>query len=99
MQSAAENDILIQFEWYAKKALFDIARRFRAAVNEAVKALMATPAAGALRRIDNPQLTALRTRPVNGIDEFKVYCLTSLHGRRDIEAVLESQDVEQPDSH
>jgi hypothetical protein len=34
---------------------------------------------------------------MNGFDEFKVYCLASLHGRRDIEAVLESQDVEQPD--
>jgi hypothetical protein len=36
IQSAAENDILIQFEWYATKGLFDIARRFPAAVNEAV---------------------------------------------------------------
>ncbi|MFZ2105601.1 MAG: hypothetical protein WAV18_09475 [Roseiarcus sp.] len=43
IQSAAENDILIQFEWYAKKGLFDIARRFRAAVNEAVDAVIATP--------------------------------------------------------
>ena len=78
LQSAAENDILIQFEWHAKKALFDIARRFRAAVNEAVKALIATPAAGALRRIDNPRLTGLRTWPVNGFDEFKVYLLRFL---------------------
>ena len=99
IQSAAENDILIQFEWYATKGLFDIARRFRAAVNEAVKALIAIPAAGALRHIDIPRLTGPRTRPMNGFDEFKVYCLASLPGRRDIEAVLESQDVEQPDSH
>jgi len=102
-QSVAENDILDQFEHAkferAKKALFDIARRFGAAVNEAVKALTATPAAGAPRHIDNPRLTRLRTWPVNGFDEFKVYCLASLHGRRDIEAVLESQDVEQPDLH
>jgi hypothetical protein len=34
---------------------------------------------------------------MNGFDEFKVHCLASLHGRRDVEAVLESQDAEQPD--
>jgi hypothetical protein len=53
IQSAAENDILIQFEWYATKGLFHIARRFRA--------------------------------------------VRILHGRRDIEAILGTQDVEQPD--
>jgi plasmid stabilization system protein ParE len=106
IQSAAENDILIQFEWYATKGLFDIARRFRAAVNEAVNAAIATPAAGAPRHIDNLRLTGLRTWPVNGFDDFKVYYLASsefltvvriLHGRRDIEAILGTQDVEQPD--
>ena len=45
---------------------------------------------------------------MNGFDDFnfKVYYLASsefltvvriLHGRRDIEAILETQDVEQPD--
>jgi hypothetical protein len=63
-------------------------------------------AAGALRHIDNPRLTGLRTWPVNRFDDFKVYCLASsefltvvriLHGRRYIEAILEKQDLEQPD--
>ena len=54
IQSAAENDILIQFEWYATKGLFDIARRFRAAVNEAVNAVIATPAAGRPGRLTIP---------------------------------------------
>ena len=61
--------------------------------------------AGAPRHIDNPRLTGLRTWPVNGFDEFKVYCPASsewltvvriLHGRRDIDAILETQAVEQP---
>jgi len=63
--------------------------------------------AGALRHIDNPRLTGLRTWPVNRFDDFnfKVYCLASsewltvvriLHGRRDIEAILKTQAVEQP---
>ena len=46
IQWAAENEILIQFE-HAKKGLFDIARRFRAAVNEAVKSVIATGRRGA----------------------------------------------------
>ena len=91
IQSAAENDILIQFEWYAKKGLFDIARRFRAAVNEAVDAVTATPAAGAPRHIDNPRLTGMRTWRVNGFDDFQVYYLGIIR-------VLEDrEDVEQPD--
>jgi toxin ParE1/3/4 len=99
IQSAAENDILIQFEWYATKGLFDIAGQFHAAVNEAVNAVIATPAAGAPRHFGNPRLTGLRTWPVNGFDDFKVYYLASsewltvvriLHGRRDIEYSLDA---------
>jgi plasmid stabilization system protein ParE len=59
IQSSAEDDILRQFEWYAEKGLADIARRFRAAVAEAINALVAMPAAGAPRHIDNPRLAGL----------------------------------------
>jgi toxin ParE1/3/4 len=108
IQSSAEEDILRQFEWYAERGLPDIARRFRTATNEAVDALVAMPAAGAPRRIDNPRLTGLRSWPVKGFDEFRVYYLTQpelltviriLHSKRDIGAILEGQDVEDPGPH
>ena len=68
------------------KSTPDIARRFRAAVMEAVDALVAMPAAGAPRYIDNTLLAGLRTWPVKGFDEFRVYYLT----QPDLVAVIQS---------
>jgi toxin ParE1/3/4 len=108
IQSSAEDDILRQFEWYAEQALSDIARRFRAAVMEAVDALVVMPAAGAPRYINNSLLAGLRTWPVKEFDEFRVYYLTQpdlvaviriLHDKRDIGSILERQTVEDPSLH
>ena len=105
IQASAEEDILRQFEWYAERGLPDIARRFRAATREAIDALTAMPGAGAPRPIGNPRLAGLRSWAVKGFDEFRVYYLTQpelllvlrvLHGKRDIGALLESQEIEDP---
>ena len=108
IQSAAETDILRQFEWYAEQGLIEVARRFLHAVNAAIDALTATPAAGAPKHFDNPGMAGLRAWPVSGFDEIRIYYLFRpelltivrvLHGKRDIEAVLEGQNVEQPGFH
>jgi plasmid stabilization system protein ParE len=72
IQESAEHDILNRFEWYAKKGLFDVARRFRAASFAAIDGLVAMPAAGPPRMISNPRLAGPRTRPVKGFDDFRV---------------------------
>jgi plasmid stabilization system protein ParE len=108
IQASAEDDILRQVEWYAERGLPDIAQRFSAAAREAIDALVALPGAGAPKCSDNPQLAGLRTWPVKGFDKFLVYYLARpelltvvriLHGKRDIGAILESQEVEDPDQH
>jgi plasmid stabilization system protein ParE len=108
IQSSAEDDILRQFEWYAEKGLPDIAMRFRSAVREAIDTLVAMPAAGAPRHLTNPELAGLRTWPVKGFDEFRVYYLARgdvvaviriLHDKRDTDAILRRQKLEDPNMH
>jgi plasmid stabilization system protein ParE len=105
IQSSAEEDLLRQVEWYAEKGLPDIAMRFRDAVREAINAPAATPGAGTPKHSPNPQLTGLRTWPVGGFEDFRVYyqphtdiviVLRILHGKRDIGRILAGQTLEDP---
>ncbi len=104
IQGSAEQDILRQVEWYADKGLPDIARRFYAAVLDAIDALQAMPDAGPPKRIDNPCLAGLRWWPVKDFDEFRVYYLARpelltvvrvLHDKRDTGAILDRQELEE----
>jgi plasmid stabilization system protein ParE len=101
VQESAEQDILHQVEWYAKQGLPDVARRFQVSALQAIDALVAMPEAGAPLR--NPRLDGLRSWPVKGFDEFRVYYLADpeiltvvrvLHGKRDIGNILESKPDE-----
>lgn len=104
IQGSAEQDILRQIEWYAERGLPAIARRFHAAALDAIDALVAMPDAGPPRLTSNPRLSGLRSWPVKGFDEFRIYYLVRpelltvvrvLHGKRDIGAILDSQDLDQ----
>ena len=106
VQGSAEDDVLHQIEWFEEQAGSNVARRFRAAVREAIQALAAMPGAGAPKPIANPRLAGLRTWPVRGFDEFRVYYLAQndivavlriLHGKRDVGSVLQEQTLEVPD--
>jgi hypothetical protein len=86
---------------------FPTSRDGFAPVMEAIDALVAIPAAGAPKYINNPLLAALRTWAVKGFDEFRVYYLTQsdlvaviriLHDKRDIGWILERQ-AEDPSLH
>ena len=105
IQQSAEQDILRQVEWYADKGLADIARRFHAAILVAIDALQAMPDAGPPKPSANPELAGLRTWPIKGFDDFRVYYLARpdlltivriLHGRRDLGQLLASQTLEEP---
>jgi plasmid stabilization system protein ParE len=104
IQEAAEQDILRQIEWYAERGLPAIARRFHAAALDAIDALVAMPAAGLPKLTSNPHLSGLRSWPIKGFDEFRVYYLARpellivvrvLHGKRDIGTILESQELDE----
>jgi toxin ParE1/3/4 len=66
---------------------------------------MAMPESGAPRPTTNLRLAGLRTWPVKGFDQFRIYYLLRpqhliivriLQDKRDIDTVLEVQDVQNP---
>ena len=100
IKPAARRDILHQFEHYLTLGVPHVAERFLVAVEESIDALMATPRAGSPRRFANPLLAGLRSWPVKGFEEFRIYYLERpseaavvriLHGRRDVSAILEDE--------
>jgi hypothetical protein len=65
---------------------------------------MAMPESGAPKTTANPRLTGLRTWPVNGFDQCRISYLAQadqlivvriLHDKRDIDTLLEVQDVQE----
>jgi plasmid stabilization system protein ParE len=104
IQEAAERDILRQVEWYAENGLPVIARRFLAASFDAIDALSAKPDAGPPRHTGNPRLAGLRSWPIKGFDELRIYYLARpelltvvrvLHDKRDVGSILRRQELEE----
>ncbi|MCX6020233.1 MAG: type II toxin-antitoxin system RelE/ParE family toxin, partial [Chloroflexi bacterium] len=94
---------LQQYMHYVGQDVPAIAERFLRAVNQSMNAIVAMPGAGAPRRARNPQLLGLRTWPVRGFEEFRIYYVTHgdlveivrvLHGRRNIRAILERPEMD-----
>jgi toxin ParE1/3/4 len=107
VQLAARVDMRRQYEHYLELDRPDLGDRFFNAVNGAVDAALENPDAGAPRRTINPQLAGLRTWSVAGFNDFRVYYLVRggslivvrvLHGKRDIDAILKDQVVQDPDA-
>jgi len=102
VQQAAEQDILLQIEWYMDGDLPKVAARFSAAAIDAIKALARRPMAGPPRPVLNPQLAGLRSWPVKGFPAFRVYYLVReevlivvrvLNTRRNTDTILAGQGV------
>jgi toxin ParE1/3/4 len=95
---AARADIVRQVIYFSENGQEFVAERFLAATQAAIAALCHTPNAGPPRPMRNPRLAGLRTWSVYGFDDIKVYYLVGndevrivriLHGRRDIDRILE----------
>ena len=97
---------LLQFEYYLKENAADVAARYLQAVEKAVEQLLEMPGMGAPKALKNSSLAGLRSWPVSGFEEIRVYyrihqdtvrVIRVLHGRRDIKRILEkeSHDVRQ----
>ncbi len=108
IQEAAEQDILRQVAWYVEQGVPDVARRFSVAAGASIAAVMAMPESGAPKTTANPRLTGLRTWPVNGFDQFRIYYLAQadqliivciLHNKRDTDTLLAVQDVQESGRH
>ena len=108
IQEAAEQDILHQVAWYTEQGVPDVARRFGVAAGASIAAVIAMPESGAPWPTANPRLAGLRTWPVKGFGQFRIYYLVQpgqliivriLHDKRDTDTLLEVQDVQEPGRH
>ncbi|MBL0158949.1 MAG: type II toxin-antitoxin system RelE/ParE family toxin [Bryobacterales bacterium] len=101
VRPAAHADILNQIKHYVDELADTAAERFAAAVQEAIEQIQKQPGIGSPRIIDNPRLFGLRSWPVPGFEDIRLYYLQPqpklirvirvLHGKRDLGAILERE--------
>jgi toxin ParE1/3/4 len=104
IRPAARDDILRQFRYYLlDQNLPNLAERFLTAVRKSIDEIARMPAAGAPRRLSREALRGLRSWPIKGFEDVRVYYLLHeggvhviriLHGKRDINGILENRPEE-----
>ena len=96
----AKDDILGQFRYYLLEDSLEAATRFLDAVDESVETVCVMPEMGAPKQFRNPVLAGLRSWPVKGFEDIRIYyavqgdvlrVIRVLHGRRDIRKILERE--------
>ena len=107
VRTAAREDILRQYSYYLiEKDATLAAERFLEAVQSAIDMLCRMPAAGAPKLLENPMLAGLRSWPVHGFPAIRIYYIQAvdglrivrvLHGKRDINPLLEEEDAGEED--
>jgi len=106
--AAARDDILRQYRYLLiEEDNPALAQRFLAAVQTTGKKICQRPGIGAPKLMENAKLAGLRSWPVAGFTAIRIYYLVVdngvriiriLHGKRDINPMLEneSEEPEQP---
>jgi len=99
----ARDDIIRQYRWYlVEKDVPEVAFRFLDAVEESVTQLLRMPAMGAPKLLKNSALAGLRVWPVEGFEDMRIFYLVQgeslkviriLHGKRDINRILEGESA------
>ena len=88
---------LIDLATYIAQDNMNFSDKFLTAAEETFKQLAQTPKMGKVREFDNPNLADVRQQPIKGFKNYLVFYLTKdsdveilrvLHGRRDIDAIL-----------
>ncbi len=107
VRTAAREDILRQYFYYAvEKDAALVAERFLGAVQSAIEMLCRMPEVGAPKLLNNPRLVGLRSWPVSGFPALRIYYFHTdselrivrvLHGKRDINSLLEEEPVSEND--
>ena len=73
VRPAARRDIMLQVGYYLEQRAYDAAERFTPAVQEALARIQDQPGIGAPCNFDHPELADLRSWPVPGFEESRVY--------------------------
>ena len=99
----AHDDIIRQYRWYlVERDAPDVAFRFLDAVEKSVEQLIQMPGSGAPKLLRNPALAGLRVWLVEGFEDMRIFYLVQgdslkviriLHGKRDINRILEGESV------
>ena len=98
---AARDDILRQFRYYlVEQDKPEAAERFLSAVRKTMAKIIRTPQGGAPKRLSREALRGLRSWPVKGFENLRVYYLAHeggvrvvrvRHGKRDLNNLLEKE--------
>lgn len=101
IRSAAREDILRQHAYYLlEKDAPSVAERFLDSAQVAIDKLCRAPGIGAPKYLANPILSGLRAWPIAGFPAVRIYYLYTegvvrivrvLHGKRDIETLLDAE--------
>ena len=97
----AAEDLDEQLDYYETEAGLEIALRFFDAVEEAIQFLYRYPDAGSPKAFANPRLKDLRSWPIPGFENIRLYYFRSdentlcivrvLHGKRDLARVFKEE--------
>ncbi len=103
---AARDDILRQFRYYlVEQDKPKVAERFLSAIMGTMDRIIRAPLGGAPKRFSRQALRDLRSWPVKGFEDVRVYYLAQeggvrvvrvLHGRRDLNSILEKDTGDAP---
>ena len=98
VQPAARSDILRQVAYFAEIGRVDLVDRFLASARQSFERIAEAPHAGSPKYFENEALNGLRSRAIADFETIRAYYLTTddrvvvlrvLHGRRDIERILD----------
>lgn len=100
-REAARDDVIRQFHYYlVERNAPAIAIRFREAVKKTANFIGKQPGIAPALVLQNPQLKMLRSWPVTGFENIRMYFLLEqdavriiriLHSRRNVRAILEHE--------
>lgn len=100
IRPSARQDILRQFLYLLDHDAPEAAKRFLEAADATISKLACQPHIGTPKKLKNPRLKGLRRWPVDGFEVIGIYYLLVedvmrvirvLHGKRDIDRVLNEQ--------
>lgn len=100
IRPSAKDDILRQYRYYLLEDALDAAMRFLDAVDSSISDLCTMPELGAPKPVKNQILAGLRSWPVKGFEDTRIYYLIQkdslrvvrvLHGKRNVKALLERE--------
>ena len=103
VKESARVDVVNQYRWYLEQGVPDVAERFAVAFDTCIDFIMQFPGAGASKRLENIQANGLRSWPIDGFPQLKMYYIMRedvltivrvLHSKRDVMSILENETVE-----